>query len=58
MWYEEMELRNRGTSEELNMQSDRDVLDSGELNRLLFLAEHPELADPFIWFLPVRKLRR
>lgn len=30
---------------------DEDVLDDIELSRLQYFAEHPELADPLIWFL-------
>lgn len=32
-------------------------LDEHELERLSFYAEHPELADPLIWFLPNFKER-
>ena len=34
-----------------------DCLSESELERLCFFAEHPELADPVIWFLPEKKAR-
>ena len=37
---------------ESDSDEDRLGLDASELNRLLFFAEHPELADPIIGLLP------
>ena len=33
-------------------------LDEVEMSRIQFFAEHPELADPLIWFLPEVRHRR
>jgi hypothetical protein len=38
-------------------EDDKLGLDSAELWRIQFFAEHPELSDPLIWFLPRRAVR-
>ena len=55
MWYEETELNWSMTGE---CDEDDGGLDESELTRLQFFAEHPELADPLIWFLPAAGKRR
>jgi len=56
MWYEEKEINwsMTGGIEE----DDEEGLDEPELARLQYFAEHPELADPLIWFLPKMGRRR
>ena len=49
MWYEEIELNWSVTGED---EDEDEGLDESELVRLQYQAEHPELADPLIWFLP------
>ena len=55
MWHEEMELNWSITGE---FEDDDEGLDEHELSRLQFFAEHPELADPLIWFLPETKSKK
>ena len=55
MWYEETELNWSMTGE---FNEDEEGLDESELSRLQYFAEHPELADPLIWFLPDPGRRR
>ena len=38
-------------------ENDGLVLSLVELRRLQFFAEHPEFADPVIWFLPEKCIR-
>jgi hypothetical protein len=38
-------------------EQDDEGLDESELARLQYFAEHPELADPLIWFLPAARRR-
>ncbi|MFB3789395.1 MAG: hypothetical protein ACE15F_23795 [bacterium] len=38
-------------------EDDDSRLDESELSRLAYLAEHPELMDPLIWFLPGRGIK-
>ena len=58
MRYEEMELDWLGAGECPEEDEEQLGLDEGELRRLQFFAEHPELADPLIWFLPEVRHRR
>jgi len=52
MRYEEMEL-NWSVTGEASCDGEGEIgLDEVELSRLAYFAEHPELADPLIWFLP------
>jgi hypothetical protein len=51
MRYEEIELNWSITGEPLE-EEEKMGLDEVELSRLAYFAEHPELADPVIWFLP------
>ena len=44
--------------EEDNDEDDEEGLDEVELDRLRFFAEHPDLADPLIWFLSERCFRQ
>lgn len=55
MWSEDRELAVGRYDEVVPEEDERLGLDEGELDRLAYLAEHPELADPLIWFLPERK---
>jgi len=38
--------------------NDEEGLDEIELDRLRFFAEHPDLADPLIWFLPEKSSQK
>ena len=56
MRYEEMMLDWLMADECLEDLEVEKGLSQAELCRLEFFAEHPELADPLIWFLPERGL--
>ena len=43
---------------EVSVSDEEPGLDMVELRKGEYLAEHPEMADVLIWFLPVRRLRR
>lgn len=58
MRYEEMMLDWLMAGECLDDGDEEPGLSEEELGRQHYLAEHPELADPSIWFLPERGHRR
>ena len=39
-------------------EDEMDVLDESELDKLQFLAEHPELEDPLFLFVPEKRKKR
>ena len=39
-------------------EDEMDVLDEKELAKLQFFAEHPELDNPFLWFIPKKRKNR
>ena len=57
MWCEDRELAVGRYDDLVEDEEEKLGLDDGELDRLKYLAEHPELADPLIWFLPEREPR-
>ena len=57
MRYEEM-LLNWVLAEDVAGEEDEVGLSAGELARLGWFAERPDLADPLIWFLPERRVGR
>ena len=58
MRYEEMMLDWLLADESLDDEEKEEGLSGGEIYRLAYLAEYPELGDPSIWFLPERGRRR
>ena len=57
MEYEESEIGFTVTGADCK-DEEMDCLSEAELERLQFFAEHPDLADPLIWFLPGIELGR